>query len=118
TVTGYLPLLADQEKEVIDLLAQEFEDGGRYYDVENPVATTWLISFEQIRRRNPLAADYLSFMACIDPKDSPLSLLPTSTSRNKEADAIGTLDAYSFIIRRPADLALDLHWLVHLTTRS
>ena len=33
-------------------------------------------------------------------------------------DAIGTLDAYSFIIRRPADVALNLHRLVHLATRN
>jgi hypothetical protein len=57
-------------------------------------------------------------MACIDPKDIPQSLLPAGASRKKETDAIGTLDAYSFIIRRPADLALDLHRLVHLATRN
>ena len=82
------------------------------------MATTWLISFEQIRHRNPLAADYLSFMACIDPKDIPQSLLPAGASRKRETDAIGTLDTYSFIIRRPADLDLDLHRLVHLATRN
>ncbi|KAG4430946.1 hypothetical protein IFR05_013568 [Cadophora sp. M221] len=80
--------------------------------------TTWLISFEQIRHRDPLAADYLSFMACIDPKDMPQSLLPAGASRKKGVDAIGTLEAYSFIIKRAADLAIDLHRLVHLATRN
>ncbi|CZR65364.1 related to kinesin light chain 1 [Phialocephala subalpina] len=114
----YLSLLADQEEEVIDLLSEEFEDNGRYYNVKNPVATTWLISFEQIRHRDPLAADYLSFMCCIDPKDIPQSLLPPGPSRKKEMEAIGTLNAYSFISKRPADLTLDLHRLVHLSTRN
>ena len=118
TPADYLSLLADQEEEVIDLLSEEFEDDGRYHNVKNPVATTWLISFDQIRHRDPLAADYLSFIACIDPKDIPQSLLPAGASQKKETDAIGTLDAYSFIIRRPADLALDLHRLVHLATRN
>src|SRR5436305_182635 len=118
TPADYLSLLADQEEEVIDLLSEEFEDDGRYHNVKNPLATTWLISFDQIRHRDPLAADYLSFMACIDPKDIPQSLLPAGASRKKETDAIGTLDAYSFITRRPADLALDLHQLVHLATRN
>jgi hypothetical protein len=63
----HLSLLADQEEAVIDLLSEEFEDNGRNDNTKNPVATTLLISFEQIRHRNPLAADYLSFMACIDP---------------------------------------------------
>jgi hypothetical protein len=44
----YLSLLAKQEEDVIDLLSEDFEDDRRYRDVKNPVATTWLISFEQI----------------------------------------------------------------------
>ncbi|KAG4427011.1 hypothetical protein IFR05_017506, partial [Cadophora sp. M221] len=95
-----------------------FEDHGRYRNVKNPVAITWLISFQQIRRRDPLAADYLSFICCINPKDIPQSLLPPGPSRKKEIDAVGTLDAYSFISKRPADQALDLHRLVHLATRN
>ena len=118
TLADYLSLLEDQEEEVVDLLSEDFEDDGRYHNVKNPVATTWLISFEQIRCRDPLAAEFLSFMACVDPKDVPRSLLPPSPSRKKETNAIGTLDAYSFISRRSADLTLDIHRLVHLATRS
>lgn len=117
-LVDYLSLLAEQEENVIDLLSEEFEDEWRYSSVKNPVATTWLISFEQIRRRDLLAADYLSFMACIERLDIPQSLLPPGTSRKQEIDAIGTLDSYSFIVRRPADMALDLHRLVHLATRN
>ncbi|KAK6605164.1 hypothetical protein H4I96_05746 [Botrytis cinerea] len=90
----YLSLLAEQEEDVIDLLSEEFEDDGRYDNIKNPVATTWLISFEQIRDRDPLAANYLSFMACIDPKDIPS------------------------LFFRQEDQALDLHRLVHLATRN
>ncbi|KAH8745706.1 kinase subdomain-containing protein, partial [Hyaloscypha sp. PMI_1271] len=118
TFADYLLLLADQEEEVIDLLSEEFEDNGRYYSVKNPVAMTWLISFEQIRHRDPLAANYLSFMCCINPKDIPQSLLPAGPSQKNETDALGTLDAYSFVIRRSADSALDIHRLVHLATRN
>jgi tetratricopeptide (TPR) repeat protein len=118
TLTEYQSLLTDQEEEVIDLLSEEFEDDGRYDNIKNPVATTWLISFEQIRHRDPLAADYLSFMCCINPKAIPQSLLPLGPSRKKELEAIGTLNAYSFVSKRPADLALDLHRLVHLATRN
>jgi len=103
---------------VVDLLSEEFEHEGRYRNVKNPVATMWLISFEQIRQHDPLAADYPSFMACIDPKDVLQSLLPPGQSRKKETDAIGTLSAYSFIAKRSADLALDIHRLVHLATRN
>jgi len=118
TLVDYLSLLAEQEEDVVDLLSEEFEDDWRYHNVKNPVAVTWLISFEQIRHRDPLAADYLSFMACVDLKNVPQSLLPTGQSRKKEIDAIGTLNAYSFIAKRPADLAIDIHRLVHLATRN
>jgi tetratricopeptide (TPR) repeat protein len=117
-IADYLLLLEENEEEIIDLLSEEFKDNGRYHNAKNPVATTWLISFEQIRRRDPLASEYLSFLACLHPKDIPQSLLPSGPSRKKEVDAIGTLSAYSFISRRPADLALDIHRLVHLATRN
>ncbi len=118
SLADYLSLLAKQEEEVIDLLSEEFEDDGRYRDIKNPVATTWLVSFDQIQRRDQLAANYLSFMACIEPKDIPKSLLPPGSSRKQEVDAIGTLTAYSFVNKRPADECFDIHRLVHLATRN
>ncbi|OCK74986.1 HET-domain-containing protein, partial [Lepidopterella palustris CBS 459.81] len=114
----YLSLLNEQEGEVIKLLSSEFEDDWRYQSIKNPVATTWLISFEQIRRRDPLAAEYLSFMACIDRKDIPQFLLPAGASHRKEIEAIGTLVAYSFIVKRGEPTAFDLHRLVHLASRN
>ncbi|KAK5069395.1 hypothetical protein LTR51_008645 [Lithohypha guttulata] len=118
TLSDYLLLLGEKEEGTIELLSEEFEDYGRYRDVKNPVATTWLISFEQIWRSDPLAAEYLSLIACVNPRDIPESLLPPGPSRNQEMKAIGTLAAYSFISRRPMESSLDLHRLVHLATRN
>jgi hypothetical protein len=103
---------------VIDLLGEEFEGDWRSPSIKNPVATTWLILFEQIRRHDPLVADYLSFMTCMDRKDIPRSLLPACVSRKKETDAIGTLKAYSFIVQRGEAMVFDLHRLVHSVIRS
>jgi hypothetical protein len=61
---------------------------------------------------------FSSALACVEPKDIPQSLLPLGASRKKEVDAIGTLTAYSFVDRRPADQCLDIHRLVHLATRN
>jgi hypothetical protein len=105
----YLSLFNEQEENLIELLSKEFEDDWRYQSVKNPVATMWLISFEQIRTRNPLAAEYLSLMACIDRKDIPQSLLPVGPSRIKEMEAIGTLRAYLFLIKRGEAMAFDLY---------
>ncbi|KAK3081377.1 hypothetical protein LTS18_007282 [Coniosporium uncinatum] len=114
----YLSLFDEQEEDIVKLLSKEFEDDWRYSSVKKPVATTWLISFEQIRTRDPLAAEYLSFMACIDRKGVPQSLLPVDSSHMKDVEAIGTLRAYSFIVKRGEAMVFDLHRLVHLVTRS
>lgn len=114
----YLSPLEDRGEKVIDLLSEDFEDDGRYRNVKNPAATTWLISLDQIRHYDPLAAEFSSFIACVDPKDVPQSLLPPGPSWEEETNAIRTLDAYSFISRQSADVALNIHRLVHLATQS
>ena len=115
----YLSLWDDKEENVITVLSKDFEDEGRYrsQNQKNPVATTWLISFEQIRHRDELAVKYLSFMSCLDPKMIPQSLLPPAETIGKALEAIGTLTAYSFIVKQK-DQTFDLHRLVHLATRS
>lgn len=119
TIRDYVELLNKQEEDVIELLSENFDDDWRYYDVHvlNPVGTTWLRSFMQIQQRYPLAADYLSFMACVDTKDVPRSLLPPGPSRKAEEDAIGTLRAYRFISMQTLNM-FTMHRLVHIATRN
>ncbi|KAL2814692.1 violaceus kinesin [Aspergillus cavernicola] len=117
-LSDYTLLLKEQESDVIDLLSEDFGDDGRYQEIQNPVATTWLISFQQIRQLDPLAVDYLSFMACISPRDIPQSLLPEAASKKKKIDAIGLLKAFSFVSEQVQNHALSLHRLVYLSTRN
>ena len=69
TLQEYLSLVVEKKEELVEPLHRESG---------NVIATTWLISFEQIRRHNALAADYLLFMACVDRNDIPLALLPAA----------------------------------------
>lgn len=117
TLAGYVELLDGQEQSAIDLLSEEFEDKGRYKSIRNPVATTWLTSFEQIKRQSPLATEYLCFMACIQERDIPISLLPPAPDIEQQK-AIGLLGSYSFVRVRHAESRLDMHRLVHLATRN
>ncbi|CAG8045177.1 unnamed protein product [Penicillium nalgiovense] len=117
TLATYVELLDGQEQSAIDLLSEDFEDKGRYKSIRNPVATTWLTSFEQIRRQSRLATDYLCFMACIKEKDISISLLPPA-SNFEQRKAIGLLSSYSFVRQRFKDTRLDMHRLVHLATRN
>ncbi|KAL2813078.1 hypothetical protein BDW59DRAFT_176835 [Aspergillus cavernicola] len=106
---GYLSLLAAQKEDMVNLLSKDFENDRRYADVQNPVTTAWLVSFYQIRSLDQLAVDYLSFMACISPRNIPQSLLPSAPAGNKKIEALGLLKAYSFLSEEAESRNLTLH---------
>jgi hypothetical protein len=126
-VQTYLELLDTCEVGVIKLLSKYFGDPSRYPNSINPVANTWLISFERIRKYNPLAAAFLSSMACLHEKGIPRSLLPDASSEIDEVDiidAVAVLTGYSFVTRQAGcgitnvGELYDLHRLVQLAARS
>jgi hypothetical protein len=123
-VPNYLEILRGQEADKIELLSKDFEDEGRYdADLDpsctrNAIATTWLISFEQIQKQSHNATNYLAFMAFMEPKDIPLSMLPIAESQTKFHDMIGILESYGLVTRRTDSQSLDIHRLVHLATRN
>ncbi|VBB84614.1 Putative Kinesin light chain [Podospora comata] len=113
----YVELLHGTQQDIIGLISKEFRDNTRYPGSQNAVATTWLVSFGQIRKSDNAAADLLSFISCIEPKGIPQSLFPSSESTEQLVDAIGTLCAYAFLTRRGDSKVFDMHSLVHLATR-
>jgi tetratricopeptide (TPR) repeat protein len=126
TITKYLRLLRHTEQDTISLMSKEFRDQTRYKGSANAVASTWVVSFSQLRERDAVAADLLAFISCIEWKAIPQSLLPKTQSRERTEEAIGTLCGYSFVSRREGDNTgevgreeewYDLHRLVHLATR-
>ena len=117
TTPEYLEICGSERKDMIDLLSEDFEDRYRYKEIQNPVATTWLVSFGRISQHDPLAAEYLKFMSLLAEKDIPRSLLPTA--RKPEAiKAIGTLKAYAFISQRKGQDSFDMHRLVRLAMQN
>ena len=116
-ISEYLRLLRNTEQDIISLMSQEFRDSTRYKNSANAVARTWLVSFDQIRDCDTVAADLLSFMSCIEPKAIPRSILPIVQLDEQMVRAIGTLCAYSFVVRRGDEDMYDIHRLVHLATR-
>ncbi|KAL4864422.1 hypothetical protein BDV12DRAFT_205678 [Aspergillus spectabilis] len=91
SLSAYLAILQTQEQDAVGLLSEDFEDLGRYRDIQNP-------------HQNRLAAEYLSFMACINPRNIP------------QLDALGLLNAYSFT--NIQDTNISMHRLVHIATRN
>lgn len=118
TIDEYTSLYNDSEIGVMKVLSEDFEVHGKYKTMENSIATTWLISLSQPTRANPVAIDYLSFMACISNHNiSPLLLL-LAPSKKQALEAIGALNAYSFIRKREDGPNFDIHPLVHLASRN
>lgn len=120
-ISRYISLYKHSEENSISLLSEDFQTQTRYRSTKNPVATTWQISFDQIKQDDPLAAEYLSFMSCIDRQDIPESILPPQRAIEKDK-ALGTLKAYSFLTlrttMRDGSDSYDVHRLVHLATRN
>lgn len=121
TITEYLDVLQNTEDDMVELLRSEFRDDTRYMQSEqcqNAVATTLVISFRQIREIDPFAAHLLSFMACIEPKAIPQSVLPQPETKQQLASSIGTLCSYGFLSKYADGQMLEMHRLVHLATRT
>ncbi|KAI0434036.1 hypothetical protein F5Y09DRAFT_20100 [Xylaria sp. FL1042] len=118
SILEYLGLLRDSEEDMVSLLSREFLDQTRYAGSSNAVATTWLVSFNQICRSDSAARQLMSFISCIEPKAIPRSMLPVLGSHEEMVHAIGTLDAYAFITKRKGGDTFDMHSLVHLAMRS
>ena len=118
TTTQYLEYCQSSDEHLIGLLGKNFEAPARYESIQNPVATTWLISFRHISRDSPLAAQYLRFMSFLAEKDIPKTLLPSSDSELDVYEAIGTLKAYAFISERTGQESYDVHRLVRLAMRN
>ncbi|KAJ5117883.1 hypothetical protein N7526_010906 [Penicillium atrosanguineum] len=117
TTTRYLQLMHKTEKDRMRLASREFHDSTRYRRLANAVATTWLISFNQIQGSDPSAADLLGFISYLEPKAIPLSILPTLDSEEEMEFSIGTLCSYGFLTRRDNKNVFDVHSLVQLSTR-
>ncbi|TKX22220.1 NB-ARC domain-containing protein [Elsinoe australis] len=122
----YLELLQATAEDEIYLLSRAFPDKHRYDTSNNAVATTWLVSFNQIREKHPQASELLLAMSFYEHKAIPWSLLPPLVLASQMVDAIGTLEAYAFLSVNEGktlteaghkDDLLDMHRLVHLAAK-
>ena len=114
----YLRMYNESESSRMELLSQDFEELGRDSEAKNPIATTWAISFDQIRRSDMNAINILSYMVCLDRRAIPKALLPASESSVERAKSLGLLKAYSLIKANDEEDLFDIHRLVYLATRN
>ncbi|KAF5621046.1 kinesin light chain [Fusarium tjaetaba] len=117
SVNEYLHLLQNTDQDMVELLSCGFRDRTHYDPSQGAVATTWIVSFKQIRALHEDAAKILSVTAYLEPKAIPRALLPPLGSDQKMARAIGTLCGYSFLSKREDGETFDIHSLVHLAVK-
>ena len=122
SISDYLDLLRAGDQDVKDLLSEHLEDPRRDRETENSVMRTWKLSFDQIKKQKPLAADILSLMAILDLQGVPKSLLRHYHHDSSEivfATALGALQAFSLItVGRGKDASFQTHRLVQLSTQK
>jgi tetratricopeptide (TPR) repeat protein len=122
--TGYQRLYRQRRSELLQTR------GGFFDDHPEPVATTWLISFERVEQQSPAAADLLRFCAFLAPDAIPKELLTEGAEALGETlaatasdpfllnGAIEALRAYSLLSRDPEARTLTMHRLVQAVVRE
>lgn len=119
TLTEYLEIYDEKPDGLIDLLSVPFEGQGRDDAVPNPVAATWMISFNQIRRTNARAADMMCLMACLNRQAIPQGLIQNSDESLLDfRRARGFLIGFSLVHVDYNVEYCSMHRLVHLVLRK
>ena len=119
SLVHYLDLLRSGELDANDLLEQDYYDPGRDPEIQNSIFLTWQISFDQITKQKPRAAEMLSLMAVLDRQAISDTLLRQEGERKVDFDTgIGTLKAFSLVSEEENGAVFTIHRLVQLSTRK
>ena len=117
-VAKYVNLFLESEVNQRSLLGRDEGDLRRDPDVHHAVITTWQISFDQIKKDNPLAANILSLMSVFNRQGISESLLCRDGDQLAFEDALGVLCGFSLIVEESSGTSFEMHRLVQLATRT
>ena len=91
-IQEYLEMFRSSDEEMQQLLIESLSDNRRSYYESNSVVRTWWLSFDQIMKQSPRAANTLSLMVMFDRQDIPAMLLQRENeSKLTFLKAIGAL---------------------------
>jgi hypothetical protein len=117
TIADYLRILQTSELDRMRQLSAELRDPRRERGFPNSVFSTWRLSFEQMRQRDPASATLLQFLAFLEGKSIPLSLVAcTQAVETDWRQALGTVVGYSFVAET-VDQTISIHPLVQESVR-
>lgn len=118
TISEYLAEIKKDDSQVQEMLSMDLRDHRRYSDSGSSIISTWKLSFSQINKQQPLAAEILSLMAVMDLHGVPKYLLVQSNVSFANATAaLGTLKAFSLITSLKGGKEFEMHRLVQLAVR-
>ncbi|KAL4929570.1 uncharacterized protein BDV17DRAFT_298019 [Aspergillus undulatus] len=119
SIGEYIELYNDSEETSMDLLCEPFETLGRDTGVPNAVATTLIVSIDEIKDRDPNAIEILQIIAFLDRNEVPKSLIQHKIKRALDlTKALGTLKAFSLIMATDGKGNFSFHRLVQLVLRK
>ncbi|KAH6983308.1 P-loop containing nucleoside triphosphate hydrolase protein [Ilyonectria sp. MPI-CAGE-AT-0026] len=123
SVSAYVAEFRRSHKKKASLLNRDGGDLRRDESASNSIVTTWQITFEEIRRERPSAADLLSFMSFFNPQGIPESVVQAYACKYSEDSAdslnedIEVLCDYS-LVEVTAELdVFEMHALVQFCTQ-
>lgn len=130
SIDDYVQLLDESDSAFIDQLSESFETVGRDSETPHAVTATWMISFEQIKKKDALTSDILSFLSFFHFQAIPRVFVEDYYQQRCQEQtksdtlstavlikALGTLKAFSFISEAD-DKSLTMHRLVQLVTQK
>jgi tetratricopeptide (TPR) repeat protein len=118
TVSIYLRLFRESEVNQASLLNNnEMKDLRRDYSIRHAVVRTWQISFDQIKRTKPEAADLLALMSMFDRQGIPEGLLLNNIDQLQLEDTLAPLISFSLVREQVEGNVFEMHRLVQLSTR-
>ncbi|KFY74393.1 hypothetical protein V499_05575 [Pseudogymnoascus sp. VKM F-103] len=118
TIAEYEALFLETKSTQLYLLKTDRSDARRDTELPSSVVTTWQISFEQIKREDPLAADILSLIGVLDRQGIPKSLLSLDDNSAKTREALSRLLAFCLIKAEKGNESFEMHHLVQLSLRA
>ena len=119
SASEYLELFRKGEADIPNLLAESIDDPGRDRETSNSVFQTWKMSFDQILKQSPAAADMLSLMAMLDRQAiSPCLLQGPDVPLIHFKAAVSKLKAFSLITEEKMASKYSIHRLVQLSTQK
>ncbi|KAL9114581.1 MAG: hypothetical protein Q9187_007434, partial [Circinaria calcarea] len=114
TIAKYLAYARQDE----EILLKDTGDLRRDPGMPNSVLVTWQISFDQIKKQFPPAAELLSLMSVLDRQGIPEFLLCKDDNRLVFEDALAPLNDFALITSEAEGECFGMHRLVQLATRA